>query len=206
MDAMKADRRTQRTQQALMMAFVGEVLSRGYDDVSVEDIVKRANIGRSTFYMHYKSKEELLRESIARPSTVLSLLVGGDVTVEMLVPQLLHFHEQRQRNGTFFRDPIRRVWVKRLGEMIEPRLTKVARQTHAQPALPIAFLAVQLAEAQIALITNWLTDKPTLKPEAVASAMIAATQGGVRGLLGLRADAPILIPGEKIKFVAPGAK
>ena len=186
-----------------MMAFVGEVLSRGYEDVSVEDIVKRANIGRSTFYMHYKSKEELLRESISRPSMVLSLIVGGDVTVEMLVPQLLHFLEQRQRNGTFFRDPVRRLWAKRLGEMIEPRLVKIARQTHAQPSLPLAFIAVQLAEAQIALVTNWLTDKPALKPEAVASAMIAATQGGVRALLGLRLDASILIPGEKIKLVRP---
>jgi len=201
MAAIKTDRRTQRTRQALMMAFVGEVLTRGYEDVSVEDIVRRANIGRSTFYMHYKSKEELLRESISRPSTILSLLVGGDVTVEMLVPQLLHFHEQRQRNGTFFRDPVRRIWAKRLGEMIEPRLAKIARQTHAQPALPLAFIAVQIAEAQIALVTNWLADKPALKSEAVASAMIAGTQGGVRAMLGLRADATILIPGEKIKLL-----
>ena len=42
----KPDRRTERTRQALMMAFVGEVLSRGYVDVSVEDIVARANVGR----------------------------------------------------------------------------------------------------------------------------------------------------------------
>jgi AcrR family transcriptional regulator len=200
---VKTDRRTERTRQALMMAFVGEVLLRGYEDVSVEDIVKRANVGRSTFYMHYKSKDDLLRESITRPSTILSLLVGGDVTVEMLVPQLVHFHEQRHRNGTFFRDPARRLWAKRLAEMMEPRLAKIARQNHAQPVLPLALIAMQLAEAQIALVTNWLTDRPALKPDAVASAMIAATQAGVRALLGLRADASVLIPGEKFKFVAP---
>lgn len=186
-----------------MTAFVGEVLSRGYEEVSVEGIVKRANIGRSTFYMHYKSKDDLLRESITRPSTILCLLVGGDVTAEMLVPQLLHFHEQRHRNGTFFRDPARKLWAKRLAEMMEPRLTKIARQNHAQPSLPLPFIAMQLAEAQIALVANWLTDKPALKPDAVAAAMIAATQAGVRAMLGLRADAPILIPGEKIKVVVP---
>jgi len=186
-----------------MMAFVGEVLTRGYEAISVEDIVKRANIGRSTFYMHYKSKEDLLRESISRPSSILSLLVGGDISVEMLVPQLVHFHEQRARNGTFFRDPVRRVWVKRLGEMIEPRLTKLARQTRAHPSLPLPFIAMQIAETQIVLITNWLTDKPTLKADEVAAAMIAATQASVRAFLGLRADAPILIPGEKIKLVRP---
>jgi AcrR family transcriptional regulator len=186
-----------------MMAFVGEVLSRGYEDVSVEDIVKRANIGRSTFYMHYRSKEYLLRESISRPSAILSLLVGGDVTVEMLVPGLLHFHGQRLRNGTFFRDPIRRVWAKRLGEMIEPRLAKIARQAHAQPSLPLPLIALQLAETQIALVANWLTEKPALKPEAVSAAMIASTQANLRALLGLSANASVLIPGEKIRLVHP---
>ena len=184
-----------------MTAFVGEVLSRGYEATSVEDIVARANIGRSTFYMHYKSKEDLLRESISRPSTILSLSVGGDVAVDMLVPQLVHFHEQRARNGTFFRDPIRRVWVKRLAEMIEPRLTKIARQARAHPSLPLPFIALQLAETQIALVTNWLTEKPSLKPEELAPAMIAAAQAGVRAFLGLRADASILIAGEKFKLV-----
>ncbi len=203
MTAVKTDRRTQRTRQALMTAFVGEVLTRGYEDVSVEDIVTRANVGRSTFYMHYKSKHDLLRESITRPSTILSLLVGGDITVEMLVPQLAHFHEQRHRNGTFFRDPARRLWAKRLGEMIEPRLAKIARQTHAQPALPLPFIALQLAEAQIALVANWLTDKPALKADAVAAAMIATTRGSLCAMLGLRADMSILIPGEKLKVAVP---
>ena len=183
--AVKTDRRTQRTRQALMMAFVGEVLSRGYEDVSVEDIVKRANIGRSTFYMHYKSKEELLRESISRPSTILSLLVGGDRDGGNARAAASAF----PRTAPTQRHVLPRSRPAAMGEtvaaeMIEPRLTKVARQAHAQPSLPLAFVAVQLAEAQIALVTNWLTDKPALKPEAVASAMIATTQSSVRALLG----------------------
>src|SRR5580698_5089801 len=111
------DRRTERTLNALMTAFVAEVLERGYEAVSVEDIVGRANVGRSTFYMHYKSKDDLLRESIARPSSLLMAIVGGDVTVEMLVPLLLHCREQRGHGSTFFCDPIRRLWVQRLAEL-----------------------------------------------------------------------------------------
>lgn len=180
-----------------MSAFAREVLSRGYDQVSVDDIVKRADIGRSTFYMHYRSKDDLLRESIARPSAILSVIVGGDVTVEMLVPQLVHFYEQRIRGACFFRDPIRRIWVNRLAEMMEPRLAKVVRHTHAHPTLPLPLTALQLAEAQIALVANWLLEKPALKPEAVAAAMIASTHGLIRSLLGLRAEVSVLIPGEK---------
>jgi AcrR family transcriptional regulator len=200
MASAKPDRRTARTRQALMSAFVSEVLSRNYDQISVEDIVKRADIGRSTFYMHYGSKDDLMRESIARPSAILSMIVGGDVTVEMLVPQLLHFHQQRIRSACFFRDPMRRLWVGRLAELMEPRLSKVVRLTQARPHLPLQLTALQLAEAQIALIASWLTEKPALKPENVAEAMIASTNGLLRSLLGLRTEAPVLIPREKLRI------
>jgi AcrR family transcriptional regulator len=201
MAAEKPDRRTARTRQALISAFVGEVLSRNYDEISVEDIVKRADIGRSTFYMHYRSKDDLMRESIARPSAILSMIVGGDVTVPMLVPQLLHFHQQRIRSACFFRDPMRRLWVERLAEMMEPRLAKLVRLTHARPHLPLPLTALQLAEAQIGLIANWLTGKPALKPDAIAEAMIASTQGLLRSLLGLRTETSVLIPDEKLEVI-----
>ena len=197
----KPDRRTERTRHALMSAFVGEVLSRGYEEISVEDIVKRANVGRSTFYMHYKSKDDLLREAISRPSSILAVIVGGEVTGEMVAPQLIHFHEQRARNGTFFRDPIRRIWARRLAEMIEPRLTKLVRATRAQPCLPLTLIATQVAESQIALVTNWLTQKPGIAAPVIAQALIAATHAAVRALLGLRPEIPVLIPGEKLRVI-----
>ena len=195
----KPDRRVARTRQALMSAFVGEILTRGYDAVSVEDIARRADVGRSTFYMHYRSKEELLRESVSRPSTVLALIVGGDIDAEMVAPQLAHFHAQRSRNGSFFRDPIRRIWVSRLAQMIEPRLAKLVRP--GRPLLPLPMIALQLAELQVALIATWLIEKPALKPEAIAQALIAATQGQVRALLGLAADASVFISREKLRVV-----
>ena len=197
----KTDRRVARTKAALMSAFVGEILSRGYEAVSVEDITRRANVGRSTFYMHYAGKDALLREAVSRPCAVLCVIVGGDISADMVAPQLAHFHEQRRRNGTFFRDPIRRIWTARLAQMMEPRLVKLARMTGAQPRLPLPLVALQLAELQISLITNWLLEKPALKPETVAEALIAATQAQLRALLGLGADAPVFISREKLRVV-----
>jgi AcrR family transcriptional regulator len=197
----KPDRRVARTRAALMKAFVGEMLGRGYEAVSVEDIARRADVGRSTFYMHYSSKDALLREAVSRPSGILSVIVGGNIDPDMVAPQLVHFHEQRTRNGTFFRDPIRRIWVERLAEMTEPRLAKLARQAQANPRLPLPLVAVQLAELQLSLITNWLTRKPALKPEAVAEALIASTHGQVRALLGLDADTSVFLSREKLRVV-----
>jgi AcrR family transcriptional regulator len=199
MPAAKPDRRVQRTRAALMQAFVGEILTRGYEEVSVDDIARLANVGRSTFYMHYHSKDDLLREALSRPSSILATIIGGDVTPEMLVPQLVHFHEQRVRNGVFFREPARHIWASRLAEMMEPRLGKLARHLPAQPQLPLPLIVHQLAEGQITLLAGWLTGRPGLKPEAIAAAMIASSHAAVGAFLGLPASTPPLIPGEKLR-------
>lgn len=54
------DRRTQKTKKYLAMALVELILEKGYDAITIQDIIDRANVGRSTFYSHYESKEQLL--------------------------------------------------------------------------------------------------------------------------------------------------
>jgi len=56
----KPDRRIQRTRQALRKALTEIIKEKGYDSISVEEITQRANLGRATFYLHYKDKEDLL--------------------------------------------------------------------------------------------------------------------------------------------------
>jgi AcrR family transcriptional regulator len=56
----RPDRRVQRTKQALRKALLELIKEKGYDSLSVEEITKRANLGRATFYLHYKDKEDLL--------------------------------------------------------------------------------------------------------------------------------------------------
>jgi AcrR family transcriptional regulator len=58
--ATRPDRRVQRTQRTLREALIRLILERGWDGVSVQDICERADVGRSTFYVHFADKEELL--------------------------------------------------------------------------------------------------------------------------------------------------
>src|SRR5215510_13478896 len=55
----KTDRRVQRTRELLQKALIELIGERGYDAITIQDIVDRANIGRTTFYLHYNSKDEL---------------------------------------------------------------------------------------------------------------------------------------------------
>ena len=54
------DRRIQRTRDVLHQALISLMIDKGYEVITVQDIIDRANVGRSTFYAHYVSKQDLL--------------------------------------------------------------------------------------------------------------------------------------------------
>jgi AcrR family transcriptional regulator len=198
----KPDRRVERTRAALTSAFVALILGEGYDAVTVERVAARANVGRSTFYMHFKSREDILRLVMTNPSSLLAAMVGGDIAIEHIMRQLEHFHGQRARNHVFFTGTVRTLWVRRLAEMIEPRLEKLARQERARLVIPLSLAALQIAEAQIGLVANWLTSRPPLaKLDAVAEALLDGTRALTRMALRASRDAPLLIAGEKLRVV-----
>jgi AcrR family transcriptional regulator len=60
----KTDRRIQRTKKLLRNAIIELSLERGYEHLTIEDITDYANLGRTTFYLHYKEKKELLLDSL----------------------------------------------------------------------------------------------------------------------------------------------
>ncbi|MBS0578150.1 MAG: TetR/AcrR family transcriptional regulator [Proteobacteria bacterium] len=167
----RTDRRAQRTRRDLTAAFVELVLSRGYEGVTTAEISRKANIGRSTFYLHYAGKQQLLEESLAHPSAGLAACVGGELTAPQLLPLLEHFRAQRSINRVFFEAPIRGLWVRSLAALIEPRLPRLPAS-----AVPRSLLASVIAEAQIALVTHWLTAHAGLQPELVAQQLLAGTR------------------------------
>jgi AcrR family transcriptional regulator len=71
-----SDRRVSRTRRQLREALMALILKKGYDAVTIEDITSFADLGRTTFYLHYKDKEELLIESIDAISDELKAQIG----------------------------------------------------------------------------------------------------------------------------------
>src|SRR5512138_3898449 len=56
------DRRVRRTRAALRDALVDLIVERGWDGFGVQDLCARADVGRSTFYLHFADKEEVLAD------------------------------------------------------------------------------------------------------------------------------------------------
>jgi len=66
----KPDRRVRRTRESLHKALISLALEKHYDSITVQEILDRADVGRSTFYTHFQSMDELLipalRNSVER--------------------------------------------------------------------------------------------------------------------------------------------
>lgn len=99
---MTIDRRVMRTRTTLYDALVDLIRERDYDEITVQDILTRANVGRSTFYAHFKSKDELLEKSLERLRRELFSAVEAapDATI-FAVTRALFEHVDRYRDIHF---------------------------------------------------------------------------------------------------------
>ena len=54
------DKRKEKTINVIYDAFAKLIRKKDYDDITIQDILDETSISRSTFYAHYKTKDELL--------------------------------------------------------------------------------------------------------------------------------------------------
>jgi AcrR family transcriptional regulator len=80
-------------------ALISLLHSRPWDDLSVQDICERADVGRSTFYVHFTDKEELLLAGFDDLRAMLRSLPGnraGATPLQFARSMLEHAHENRR--------------------------------------------------------------------------------------------------------------
>ena len=178
------DRRVERTRRAILAAFRDLFLARGYDAVSVRDVVEAAGVGRSTFYEHFDDKDDLFRESVHPLLAVLAEAVGDGCDLERLEMVIAHFGENRRLARIMLAGSGRRRMARFLTELIESRLAAVARRMRgAKPLVPLRVIATHLAEAQLGLIDAWMSAKTACVPATVARALHASATASSAALL-----------------------
>ncbi len=163
------DSRAERTRSALLQAFVQLIFRDGFESLSVQDIVSEAGTARSTFYEHFSSKDDILRASMGPLFDVVADCVTEEGPSPALTKVLAHFWENRRLADRTFSGSARVILARSLSEMIEARLH--AANEGRPLLLPYRLAAIQLAEAQFALIENWLRGRAFADAETLAIAL-----------------------------------
>jgi AcrR family transcriptional regulator len=142
-ESPRTDRRVLRTREALRGALLALMVERGWDAIDIRSLCDRANIGRSTFYLHFPNKEELLKGSFG--DLRAALRAHARQTAPQSPDQLAfvgglieHVHEQQlvframlgRRSGHYVQDRFRELLVD-LVEEERPMGARRSWQAHA---------------------------------------------------------------------------
>jgi AcrR family transcriptional regulator len=75
----RKDERVRRTRLRIDAAFIELLHRRAYGNIRVSEIVRKAGVGRPTFYAHYATKDDLLRSQFERIIAPLIRATAGDL-------------------------------------------------------------------------------------------------------------------------------
>ena len=165
--AQRTDRRKTRTRTRLIEAFNRLVLSRRGERIRIADIVAEADVGRSTFYEHYRSAEDIYMAALARPFAILADAAAGEGDAPRLAALLDHFHENRRRARERLVGPAGERAARLLATMVEERLAAEGKVL----ALPLRLAALELAEAALGPIRGWIAGRAPCPSAALAESI-----------------------------------
>jgi AcrR family transcriptional regulator len=178
------DRRVVRTRKLLQDALFKLILENGYDSIRVQDITDEANLGRATFYVHYKDKEDLLLASV---EGIRQELIEH-VKTESENASLPGFRAQFQHateNKSFYiailnhvqgRQQIRSVMI----ETVYAHLTSIVPTS----PIPIELVANYLVGAVLQLLDWWLANNMPYTIEEMEGMFLNLIRQGLPTALG----------------------
>ena len=178
---MPLDRRIQRTRQLLRDALISLILEMGYDSVRVQDITERANLGRATFYLHYRDKEELLVKSLqAICDDLAERARNGESGISIGLIAFQHAAENRDLYQAILGAKGPSAITRRVREYVTKDALARSRQDMAggvKSAVPSEIVSNFLIGALIGLIDWWLEDDMPYSAEYMADVFhrLAAT-------------------------------
>ena len=166
------DRRVRRTRALLLSALLSLVQEKGYDRITIQDILDRADVGRSTFYAHYRDKDELLGTGLRELGLMLEKAQAADLPptakaheriIAFSLAMFEHADEYRlvfqatrsSQAGSIIRNQLYRTVTK----LIERELKKQLRGASTAPGIPADLLVHYVASVFICVL-NWSLEQP----------------------------------------------
>lgn len=171
------DRRVARTRATLHQTLMSLILKQGYEAITIQDICEAANVGRSTFYAHYASKDDLMRSGLDHLRRVLvdrqrdALATPGDIKHRSLGFSLTLFEHARDHidlhrglvgGGAVALGIIRQI----LSDLVRDELAATVNKT-SEDAIPRELVVQYVVGAYMAVLTWWLDKGAKLPPQRI---------------------------------------
>jgi AcrR family transcriptional regulator len=190
MKVKKNDRRVDRTRHALKEALYELLKEKSYEEVTVEEITERANLGRTTFYLHYKDKEELLLEDFVElvdhlvdrmMDIPLLQWIEGQLVAEQSAnrPRAIYLvFQHAEAHADLYRivlrgqgmnqvtEKLRQIIIQAFTDLSAARLTQ--KNLDISSDIPLDVIAYYFAGSLMGLVTWWLDNNMPYPPEQMA--------------------------------------
>ena len=180
----RPDRRIQRTRTLLHEALGSLIREKSYDRITVAEILDRARVSRSTFYIHFRDKDELLTSSMHALLLGVLSADGGATTdaaermVAFSLPLLTHIHQHRRSSKARLGERGRGILHEHLRRVLSEWIAQTAsgdlriHQSRRSPIVP-ELLAQHIASTFV-LILHWWMDDGVMRSPAEADKLFRA--------------------------------
>ena len=177
----RQDRRSQRTRHLLSAALVELIREKDYSSITVGDIIERANVGRSTFYAHYRDKDALFVGEMDRVIEVLSHRVPSQEESPFF-PSLglfRHVGEEYELYKALLWTPGIDLMIKHMQKSLSQRVEQGLQKSGKDLEVPIPILASFLVGSFLTLLKWWLENKMVYSPEEMDEIFKKLTLAGI---------------------------
>ena len=186
----KSDRRSRRSRRLIVDALLALMRERRYDRITVQQIIDRADVGRSTFYAQFRNKDDVLVSEVER---VLGLLYEqehscAEEPADHLLPSVEFFRHVQETQALYPAllrgraiDPHAQAVHRYLRDRAAQQLARIADTRDL--AVPPEIVADYLAGALLALVHWWLDHGLPYTPEQMEAIFRQLTMPGVRSVL-----------------------
>lgn len=172
------DRRIQKTRDLLHRALAALIREKPYDLISVKEILDRANVGRSTFYTHFRDKDELLVSAIrdlicsVRTHTTPCSAKSSERMIGFSLPIFEHIEQHRRsgdgRMGAKGRALLHEHLREALADLIADDLDKgLPGPRKAAGQIPPSLLGEYLSSTFVLVLNWWVESGSRLPPRDV---------------------------------------
>ena len=162
------DRRITKTRKAIYAAFLQLLNQKNFETITVQEIIDLADVGRSTFYSHYESKELLLDELCCYLFHHL-FEREENISIEVYLTHIfLHFKKNQDHVTSLLfskNDYFLRQLQKELEHHIYPMVAEDLQVSY--PNIPSSFLKHFVVTNFIETLTWWLKKGKSYKEDQV---------------------------------------